>query len=1595
VIRLKYSVVPTVVLAFGLAGTASAAALTIATCGNTVPYPVVGSLYQVTFTVAGASPPVRWSTSGVAGLQIPMNGDAGSGGLSATLTGIPTGPTGSGSLVVDVSDAAGNTGTASFPLFVDPAGSPSLTGPLTSPLNPLIGTVGQLFTVQVNGAGTPPLTFGVGSSPTEALPPGLGIQDNSPTSNSATISGTPTAAATYSSFVYSGDGQGTNFRFVCFNINPAEPAVSFSPLSLPTSTTTVLNQSATTTGFSSTPSLSVVGTLPTGLTFTPATGTIAGTIPVPGAYSVTVQATAGSQMATAAEEFHIAVACDCPPTAHSVSSANGAEAADTATGGLGDPPVDLNLGGGPLAFFLTRSYSTELEQSSFLGALGANWMHNFEVNLAAGETAASVTLFGGKQVQFVESAGTWLEQAPEQGAYELGNTANGYHLLDLSTNRIYDFSSAGALTGFADRNGNTLTVTQGTYGPTSVADGLGRTLTFSYNAAGQLIKVSDQTGRSVQYAYTGTNLSSFTDANGGVTNYSYTAAGGLLTSTMFPAGNTPATNAYNANSQVQSITDSFHNTTAFSYNANAGQTTITDALANQTTDTNLDSYVLTKQTDALNHTSSIAYDSNLRPTLFTDKLGNQTSLAYLAAAGYPASVTDAQGHTTTLTYAAQIQGAFTFYNLATVSFADGTSISFTYDGSGNCLSGTDQAGNVTSMTYNGRGQVLTTTNPAGGVATVTYNADGTPASSTDPAGNVTGYAYDSLKRLIQITFADGATSSWTYDALGRVLTSTDGKGNVTTLVYDANGNPTRVTDPLRNSSTAAFDADDRVTSTTDPLGNTTAVVYNPVSNPQSVTDAAGETTTLTYDALNRVTSVADSAGNQTTFGYDADGNATSVADPLSNTTSFVIDQLRRVTQATTPLGETSSRSFDSLGRVTSVTNPLLQATNFSYDPRGLVNQISAPLGISASLAHDKLGNLAGITDPNGNTWLSQHDSSGRLMSKTDPLGQAMSFGYDARNRLNQAASSLGSAQISYDAAGNLTQMQYTDGTSKNYTYDADDRLLTANGLTQSFDAAGDLTSSNGLIITWDSVHRMASVTYAPGKTVTYTYNSLGLLATVSDWASGSIALSYDAAGRLISITRSNGITTQYAYDKDSRTSSITEATSTQTVASIAIQHDADGNVTSETRNVPQQPNAAPGISGLTYNAAEQVAGESYDAVGRLTNDSLRGYTWDLASELIAYNGANGSASSQYDGFRMRTSRTSGGTTQSFVLNYALGLPSIATVQSGGADQRYYIYTPSGALLYAIDASGNGHHWYHFDEVGSTTFLTSDSGQITDSYGITPYGESVTVTGSTPNPFTWLGRWGVMQEGSSGLYYMRSRYYDSASARFLSRDSMLSVDPLEVNPYQYAAANPLGRADPMGSQDVLIEFIKQDDFPNTVPSGNLHPAAPDILTFSVGLPLPTGLPVGAHCDVSIDKYFDVYVGAGPAVGVGANSFGASAYLTYLATPYNPSQEDIIDFETGHGICVSGGFVVGGGACYSPCGPELTKWGSQVGLTTPGVAASYSYTFLVLDTRPRPEDWTNARDERQRQTTAAAQELIDLINYENQIKHGRYCPQERLE
>jgi RHS repeat-associated protein len=95
-----------------------------------------------------------------------------------------------------------------------------------------------------------------------------------------------------------------------------------------------------------------------------------------------------------------------------------------------------------------------------------------------------------------------------------------------------------------------------------------------------------------------------------------------------------------------------------------------------------------------------------------------------------------------------------------------------------------------------------------------------------------------------------------------------------------------------------------------------------------------------------------------------------------------------------------------------------------------------------------------------------------------------------------------------------------------------------------------------------------------------------------------------------------------------------------------------------------------------------------------------------------------------------------------------------------------------------------------------------------------YGAVRTQTGVQPNEFTFTGE----QVDTSGLQYLRARYYDPALGRFLARD------PLPVgNRYAYVGNDPVNYSDPTGYCHIIPCF----DSPLPVPWPFAPVDAPDM------------------------------------------------------------------------------------------------------------------------------------------------------------------------
>jgi RHS repeat-associated protein len=102
---------------------------------------------------------------------------------------------------------------------------------------------------------------------------------------------------------------------------------------------------------------------------------------------------------------------------------------------------------------------------------------------------------------------------------------------------------------------------------------------------------------------------------------------------------------------------------------------------------------------------------------------------------------------------------------------------------------------------------------------------------------------------------------------------------------------------------------------------------------------------------------------------------------------------------------------------------------------------------------------------------------------------------------------------------------------------------------------------------------------------------------------------------------------------------------------------------------------------------------------------------------------------------------------------------------------------------------DGAAWvYHLpDELGSVRQVTDGAGAVVSSREWTPFGVEV---GAAQAGLGYTGEW---WDAAVGLQYLRARWYDGWTGRFTRKDP----SRLEANPYLYASANPINRADPSG------------------------------------------------------------------------------------------------------------------------------------------------------------------------------------------------------
>jgi RHS repeat-associated protein len=236
----------------------------------------------------------------------------------------------------------------------------------------------------------------------------------------------------------------------------------------------------------------------------------------------------------------------------------------------------------------------------------------------------------------------------------------------------------------------------------------------------------------------------------------------------------------------------------------------------------------------------------------------------------------------------------------------------------------------------------------------------------------------------------------------------------------------------------------------------------------------------------------------------------------------------------------------------------------------------------------------------------------------------------------------------------------------------------------------------------------------------------------------------------------------------------------------------------------------------TYNADDEISSESYDANGNVTQEANgNSHTYDSQNHLLTMTNGTTSVTMIYDAFGNRVAKTVNGVTTQYLVEDDVnptGLPQVVEELTGsfgaGVVTRTYTYGLQRISQNLSPAVSGNSTWtpsfYVYDGGGSVRQLTNSNGTVTDEYEYDAYGNSFTKSGTTPNNYLYRGE---QYDADLGLYYLRARYYNPATGRFLSRDPEDGVptEPATLHKYDYAGSDPVNAMDPTGRSS-MVEYL---------------------------------------------------------------------------------------------------------------------------------------------------------------------------------------------
>lgn len=418
---------------------------------------------------------------------------------------------------------------------------------------------------------------------------------------------------------------------------------------------------------------------------------------------------------------------------------------------------------------------------------------------------------------------------------------------------------------------------------------------------------------------------------------------------------------------------------------------------------------------------------------------------------------------------------------------------------------------------------------------------------------------------------------------------------------------------------------------------------------------------------------------------------------------------------------------------------------------------------------------------------------------TDSIG-TQTWGYDIVNRVTSLITPQGSG---YPSANSFTYTYHRNNQPDTTTENGVGTVSTVYHY-DSYRRLDQMTNQHSETTKWyyDSSGRVNKQEYASGQYEVYGYdsrsrlNSITVKENVNNTAIDSQTLTYDDVNNLLTRAR-GGYTTTYGYDEINQITSETRVNSSNSVVDArGYSYDHNGNRTKKVVNGT--------TTDYSYDNGDKLTGVNstslaYDSAGRPTEWLIGGVKknlfYDYESRITSIEKKVGNfwqVEYQY--------RYNGLDTRVGVYNGAIPTGSTGNVRRNGVGVTAPVtqYLDSSSTTHNVtpgisDRSSSTTKYQHaglisYDgQSGSSQTMTS-----TIDYDVCG-GVRGTDTASKKVNTRYCGNLGHKQDDETGLIYMRARYYEPTSGRFISEDPAINGQ----NWYVYCANDPISCVDITG------------------------------------------------------------------------------------------------------------------------------------------------------------------------------------------------------